>query len=217
MQNGNAQANTEANSNAETTPSVADKMFPGEKPVETQAATEVKTETKPVETKVEEKPTETKAGETKVEDIPEVKLPENSMLKEADLKELTAFAKEQGLTNKQTQELLYKQNEKFTSFINEQVKAYKEKISQYENTIKNDKEIGGENFNQTITLAKRVTQKFGTENLLKEFDSTGFGSHPEVVRLLAKIGKAMSEDQLILPGEKRSEPKTIEERIYGKK
>jgi hypothetical protein len=45
-----------------------------------------------------------------------------------------------------------------------------------------------------------VVARFGSDSLKAELSKTGYGNHPEMVRLLTRIGKAMAPDQLVLPG-----------------
>ncbi len=58
-----------------------------------------------------------------------------------------------------------------------------------------------------VELAKRVVDRFGTDPLKKSLSESGLGNHPELVRLLVRIGKSMSEDQLVIAGHKPSETK----------
>lgn len=39
--------------------------------------------------------------------------------------------------------------------------------------------------------------KFGSPELKQYLNETGLGNHPELVRIFANIGKAMSEDGLV--------------------
>jgi len=58
--------------------------------------------------------------------------------------------------------------------------------------------------------------KFGSPNLIKTLDETGFGDHPELIRLLSKIGKTMKEDDFVLPGvQQGGEKKDMAALLYG--
>lgn len=206
----------EAQNNIETptiTPEqqAADKLYPAK--TETPPPAEPNAEVKPAE----EKPADsTKAEEKPTEDLKEVTLPKDSMMSKADLEVVMAYAKENGLTNKQAQALVEKQNEQLNGFLKSQVDAYQAKVDGYEDAIKSDKEIGGVNYNKSVTLAKRVLEKFGTPDLKAEFDMSGFGSHPEVVRLLSRIGNSIGDDSLIMPNAKPApQAKSLAEKLYG--
>ena len=66
--------------------------------------------------------------------------------------------------------------------------------------IKADKEIGGANFDTSVRHAQAAAKKFGSPEFLAALDATGMGSHPELVRVFARIGKAMAEDTFVAPG-----------------
>jgi len=52
----------------------------------------------------------------------------------------------------------------------------------------------GDQYDVKLDIAKGVLGKFGDQALIDELDSTGLGNNPHVIRLLAKIGSQMSED-----------------------
>lgn len=177
----------------------------------TEAKPEAKTETAITETKVDEKPV-----------IPEkydFKLPEGSQLKPDVLEKIASIAKERGFTNEQAQALV---DPKLQSVISEVVTAKLQEetkhkaMTEWVNEAKNDKEIGGDAFGKSIESAKRVVQRFGTDQFRKALNETGLGNHPELVRVFARIGKAMEPHELIKPG---SQPgitkKSMEETLYG--
>ena len=64
-------------------------------------------------------------------------------------------------------------------------------------TTKADKEIGGNNFDESLKHAALAIEKFGTPELFEMLDRTGAGNHVEVIRVFGKIGKLMSEDKII--------------------
>ena len=212
--NENAQANTEANSTVvNTEQAVAEKLFPegGDKAV-VKAEPVIEKTVEKVADKVDDKISDAAKADLEIK----IGLPEKTYLEAKDLEDIKALAKEHGLTNKQTQALINKQSDKMESFVNTQVENFKQKIAGYETSIKTDKELGGEKYNQSVSLAQRVVERYGNESLKNEFNQTGFGSHPEVIRMLSRIGRQMGDDQLISPNAKPSTTRSAEEIIYGK-
>lgn len=130
----------------------------------------------------------------------ELKLPDGALLKPAHLEQLASYAKEQKLSNVEAQALLERENLAAVSFhkgLQDQVEA---ESNQWVKEIEADKELGGDAFKENVALANRVVSKFGTEKLRMELDRTRLGNHPELNRLLVRIGKAFGEDRLVLPG-----------------
>lgn len=52
----------------------------------------------------------------------------------------------------------------------------------------------GDKFDENVNFARWTAQEFGDEKLIQVLDATGLGSSPEVVKFLAKIGRAMADD-----------------------
>jgi len=147
----------------------------------------------------EEKVTE----ETKEEETPkapekyDLKLSEDSPLDASDVERISAYAKEKGLSNEVAQEMLEREEAAIVSYRDAQMQEVEEIRAKWLEEAENDKEIGGDEFKKNVTLAKRVIDKFGSKEFKETLKDTGFGNHPEVVRVFVRIGKAMSDDQFV--------------------
>lgn len=76
-----------------------------------------------------------------------------------------------------------------------------------------DNEFGGMNFYDNMRYAKAAMLRFDDGSLAKILNETGFGSHPEVVRFMYRVGKALAEKDL--PKAKESiEEKSAAELFY---
>lgn len=162
------------------------------------------TETKPT---TEEKPV--------VPEKYDLKLPADSVLNAEHLEKLSAYAKEKGLSNEQAQSLLERESKAVSDYAASQTEVLVKARDTWLEQASKDKEIGGDGFKQNSELAARVVRRFGTDDLRKELNKTGLGNHPELVRLLTRIGKSMAEDQLILPEGRPSGKKSTAEFFYG--
>lgn len=188
--------------------------------VEETKTVEGKGDSKPeAETKTEstDKPTETKgddgkgseAEKSKAPEKYELKVPEDSLIGKELVSKIETYAKENDLTNKQAQELLEGEHKSIKAHVDTQKKEWLTQIT-------NDKELGGDKLNEHVELSKRVVDKFGSPALRKELERTGYGNHPELVRMLVRIGKASAEDKLVIPdAQPGGERKSAEEVLYG--
>jgi len=203
------------NSPAQATTDAGEVKQQEQKPAEQTTATK-STEQKPAEAGKEgttgQKTEEQKAA---VPEKYELKLPEGSPLDASAIERIAAEAKAQGLTNEQAQALLVRESNAVKGFWNATQERVKKEQDSWVEKSKSDAEIGGDNFVRNTELAHRVLQKFGSEELLNELDRTRYGNHPELVRLLSRIGKAMSEDQLVLPNSQGGTKRSIEDIFYG--
>lgn len=74
--------------------------------------------------------------------------------------------------------------------------AFAAQVQAWGDEVKADKEIGGTKLDENLGLARKALDQFGTPELKSLLDSTGMGNHPQVVKLMVNIGKAISEDKI---------------------
>lgn len=192
-------------------------------PVQTppQATTTPAGDAKPVEntpaaapaSKPGEQPTPAPAAESKPI---ELKLPEKSPLDPSRVESIAALAKERGLTPEAAQELLTREHEAAVSVLQAQEAELGKRQAAWVEELKADPEIGGEKFAENAELSKRALDAFGDEDLKKMLIESGMGNYLPVARMLNKIGRAMAEDRLVLPGASAPGPKDDRELFYGK-
>lgn len=72
----------------------------------------------------------------------------------------------------------------------------KEQHQQWTKAIAEDKEIGGQNFEASVAIARKALARFGGEELRTALGELGIGSHPALVKAFVRIGKAISEDSV---------------------
>lgn len=117
-------------------------------------------------------------------------LPDDLPLDDALLGALTPAMKEAGITGKQANSLAAA----FAAHQKAQYEAFGQTVAGWAKQAENDKEIGGANWDTSKANAIKVINKFGTPELRDYLNQTGAGNHPEVIRLMAKVGAVISED-----------------------
>lgn len=130
----------------------------------------------------------------------EIKTPEGVPLDEAALAEFEPIAKELKLTNEQAQKLADIHTKRMQETERANAEQWKQTTAKWVDDVKADKEIGGANLDTSVRHAQAALNKFGTPELRAQMDATGMGNHPELVRVFARIGKAMAEDNFIQSG-----------------
>lgn len=146
----------------------------------------------------------------------DLKLPDGSTLDQSAIERVATYAKEKGLSQEMAQAVLEREHmavDSYSKSIDEQWKAQQ---AQWTQTVQSDKEMGGAAFKENVELAHRVIKKYASEEFVNALESSGFGNHPELMRVFLRIGKQMSEDKLVLPGAQAGGKKSIEEIFYGK-
>lgn len=145
----------------------------------------------------------------------ELKLPEESLLDSESVSQVEQFAKQNKLTQEQAQKLLEQNNALLSNYQQNQVEGLKQKAEEWKSQSKSDKEIGGDGFSESVELAHRALDKFATKELKDVLDQTGFGNHPEIVRVFSRIGKQISDDEFVVSGQRATQEKSAVEVFYG--
>jgi hypothetical protein len=168
----------------------------------------------PPETAAEDSPSEDAAGAP--EAYEDFTLPEGVALDADTDAELKALAKDLNLTQTQAQkvaDLGAVLTQRWATQFQEQLTSASE---DWATATKADKELGGEKLTGTLTGAKAALDKFGTPELRELLQTSRLGNHPEVVRLLARVGQAISDDNAVVTGAPpSSKGKSLADKLYG--
>lgn len=123
------------------------------------------------------------------------KLPEGVKPDDAVLGEFGKVAKELGLKQDGAQKLV----DFYGNAVKQVVAAHAEEgnklVATWLAEAKSDKQIGGADFDKNVGKAVAVVNKFNP-TVKAIMDASGFGNHPEVIRLLVKVADAIGEDGL---------------------
>lgn len=147
------------------------------------------------------------------------KAPENSSLNTEVMTEFEGVAKELNLSQEGAQKLLDRLTPKIVAGQSAQIQSFVEKTgAEWANASKADKEIGGDNLEVNLGVAKKAMDAFGSPELTKLLNDTRLGNHPEIIRAFVRIGKAISEDGHIIgtKPEGVSSSASLEERAVAK-
>lgn len=84
--------------------------------------------------------------------------------------------------------------------------------------VKADKDLGGDKLDENLAVANRGLKAYGSPALRTLLNTSGLGDHPEVLRLLFKVGQSISEDGKVFTGgsQPTNAEKTAAQRMYGK-
>lgn len=165
--------------------------------------------------KTEVKPEEKKAEELKYE----FKTPEGVELDKELLGKFEALAKESGIKPDAAQKVLdfHLANQKAAA---EKAEADDKALwTAWKKAAAEDKEYGGKDFEANKKLAQKAVVHLVGGNIspeMKELLSGPMGDHPEFVRLMVRVGKALAEDSIggSLKGAARSDPQADYARMF---
>lgn len=203
--------------------STADKPATTEKPsgeTEKPAAGEKTPEQLAQEKDLADKAAADKEAKDKADKVPEkyeFKAPVEGQELDAEMTAaLEPVARELGLNNEQAQKLVDIYGKEILPKIEaRQQENWAKQTEAWANEVKTDKEIGGDAFVANVGLAQKALDTFAPAGLREYLETTGLGNHPDLVRCFVKVGKAMSEDSMVMPntGGQRSQADIL----YGNK
>lgn len=172
------------------------------------------------DTPVEDTPTEEVVEDTPTEDTPveevvydDFNLPEGVEIDSETMTSAAELFKEAGLSKEQAQKFVDMQ-----VALNERSNASNEAVRDgWLESAKSDKEYGGDKFDESVGIAVQAVKKFGNPELEKMLNETGVGNHPEMIRLLKRVGDLTREDNPLNPGNPPAAELSTLEILYPQK
>ena len=131
----------------------------------------------------------------------ELKMPEGMELDSVAAEEFTTRAKELKLDQATAQKFA----DLGAKMAQRQVENHAKLIESWTESVKTDKEIGGDKLPENLGIARKAIDAFGSDSLKALLNQSGMGNHPEVVKFAYKVGKAISEDRFVTGGAKTAE------------
>lgn len=131
--------------------------------------------------------------------------PEGFDATQLNVDEIKAFAKELDLPQDKAQKVAERVIKQRGDFETAQATARETQIAAWADEAKADKEIGGDNFDANLALARSVIENPAIVDAgLKTFlDESGLGNHPEMIRTFHRIAKLVGDDGRPVPGGNR--------------
>ncbi len=149
--------------------------------------------------------------------IEDVKLPDGAVLDQKALAEIIEFANANKLSKEAAQLMAEHRNNAIGTFVKDQEAKLSQMREEWHEQAKNDKEIGGPNFDKNIEVGHRVFKRFGTPGLGELLEKTGAIDHPEVVRFFARLGNAFAPGELVDSANPSDQNETrLADRLYEK-
>lgn len=143
-------------------------------------------------------------------------LPEGMEMDADVLGEFKNLAKELNIPQAKAQQLIDFQTQLATKQAEQYQAAVTKQSQDWAAAIKNDPEIGGENYDKSVASAIKVIQSFGDPALTELLNTSGLGNHPALFKFCHRISAAISEDKFVLPGSQTTTGrKSNEEVFYG--
>jgi hypothetical protein len=149
---------------------------------------------------------EPKEGEDGPPEAYDFKAPEGVALDPVAVEAFAPVAKELGLTQTQAQRVV----DLYAGLQAQQAEAQAEQVKAWAKQVTTDKEIGGAKWAEHRAVIARARDAFASPELVQLMEQTGLGSHPEVIKLFVRVGKAISDDGHVIGGNPGPDPRSAE-------
>lgn len=152
-------------------------------------------------------------GET-VPETYELSVPEGMEIAPEQLEAFTLLAKQSKLSQKAAQELVTFASKHVQQVLDKNLADWRRQREAWQASFKADPEFGGQNLKATISGVRRVIEKFGDAELMRDLSATGMEDHPGLLRMLARVSKVIGEDRLVRGAKPATAPKSIPDTLY---
>lgn len=129
-----------------------------------------------------------------VADYQDFTAPEGMQLDNELLEQAVPLFKEAGLSQEMAQKFVELQASAVEKMSSAAVENYTKQMEEWQTQSKNDKEFGGDKFEESIATARVALDKLGTPELTQLLNDVGVGNHPEMIRFMIKVGRQLKED-----------------------
>jgi hypothetical protein len=129
-------------------------------------------------------------------------LPEGVELQPEITDEFKAFAKDANLPQAKAQAVVDMGVKLMQSWTDQAIATFNAERQSWREASQADPEFGGKKLTESLAAAVKARDGFGTPEFKAVLDKFGLGDHPEVIRFLTKVGKTISEDNFVKPGNK---------------
>ena len=188
----------------------AEKVAAGEKTPE-----EIAAEEKAAEEKVAADKKAAEKEEGAPETYTEFTMPEGVEVDKAAVEKFEPLARELNLSQENAQKLVDVYAEGAKQAAEAQITTWGDIKEGWVKEGKADKEIGGENYDQTVSDAKLALDKLGNEALGIVLETTGVGDNPDFLRMFAKVGRVLRDDNIDFGSGTGGETKEPGKVMYG--
>jgi len=123
----------------------------------------------------------------------------DSLLQQAQVDKIAAFARERGLSQEVAQAAADMQAAQLKEFADGHLKGWQDRVAGWRKELEAHKEFGGERLKEFDAGATEVVMKYGGQGMMQFLKESGYSSHPEVAQFLWNIHKAMRPDKIVAP------------------
>jgi len=126
------------------------------------------------------------------------------------------FATENKIDPKAAQSFLDREVNTVNATFERAAAEHKAEVAKWADTLKNDKEFGGESFKGNAARVSTFVKQHATPGFIELLNKTGLGNHPDVVKTFHKLAQLAGSDRMVSPNANPPAEKelSLSERLY---
>ena len=129
---------------------------------------------------------------------------------ETSLKNLNAMCKDAKLSKAQGEAVLRYMAGNYTAWQEQQLQTRQDWLAEF----RADKTFGGDKYDASVAEARKALATFDEDGKIRGLlESSGYGDNPDVLRIFARVGRALGEDKLVR-GDAGASNRSLEDRFY---
>lgn len=148
------------------------------------------------------------------EEVFEFKMPEGFTLDPEVQGRFVGLLKDAKISPENGQKLLELAVDHVQRFQNEGFATWRKQQEDWKESLRTDKDFGGQKYPETLKAANSILAKFGSPELVNDLTGTGFANNAELVKLLARVRKAIGEDRVVEGGPAGAKSMSKAEAMY---
>lgn len=141
-------------------------------------------------------------------------LPDGVQVDGEQLTEAKKMFAADGLSQDRAQAYVDLYTEKLKEATEAPYKLWAETQRAWQDEVRADREIGGAKLAGNLSIAAKAIDRFGGDRLRQALNVSGAGNHPDVIRAFIRIGKAISEDSMVMGRGVAHQSRNRAERLY---
>ena len=141
----------------------------------------------------------------------EFTMPEGVALDKAASDEFSAVAKELKLDQATAQKVA----DVGIKMAQRQQEVFESTKTAWAEQARTDKDIGGDKFDQSMVVALKTLNSFGSPELKEVLNASGLGNHPAVIRAFLKVGQQIADTDVVKGTPTNGAAKSLSSALYG--
>lgn len=142
----------------------------------------------------------------------ELAAPDGYPMDAGALKAFTEHCRAAGFSKEQAEKQLSWMKDNYQNWQKQQAAQRKN----WREELRADKDFGGSKYDASLAEARQALARFDEDGQIRAMlDKTGYGDHPAIAKIFARVGRALAEDKAVGKNAGAGKRPSLEDRLYS--